>query len=102
MFQLILDAQNPNGFMQPLLLIGIVIVMYFFFIRPQSKKQKDQRKFQEEIQKGDRIVTISGIHGKIVDLDEKTFTLETENGKIKMERAAISLENTKATYPKNN
>ncbi|MCX6188863.1 MAG: preprotein translocase subunit YajC [Bacteroidetes bacterium] len=87
--------------MQPLLLIGIVVVMYFFMIRPQSKKQKEQRKFQEDIQKGDRIVTISGIHGKIADMDEKTITIEMENGKMKLERAAISSENTIATYPKN-
>ncbi len=70
-------------------------------IRPQSKKQKEQRKFQEDTQKGDRIVTISGIHGKIVDLDDKTITIEMENGKMKLERAAISSENTLATYPKN-
>lgn len=107
MLQIILQAApaaTPSGlstYMQPLLLIGIVVVMYFFMIRPQSKKQKEQRKFQEDTQKGDRIVTISGIHGKIVDLDDKTITIEMENGKMKLERAAISSENTLATYPKN-
>ncbi len=98
------SSAQPSGiaaYMQPLLLIGIVVVMYFFMIRPQSKKQKEQRKFQEDIQKGDRIVTISGIHGKIADMDEKTITIEMENGKMKLERAAISSENTIATYPKN-
>ena len=105
MFQILLQATPaPSGlsaYMQPLLLIGIVVVMYFFMIRPQSKKQKEQRKFQDDIQKGDRIVTISGIHGKISDMDEKTITIEMENGKMKLERAAISSENTIATYPKN-
>ncbi len=104
MFQIILQAAPASGissYMQPLLLVGIVVVMYFFMIRPQSKKQKAQRKFQDDIQKGDRIVTISGIHGKISDLDEKTVTIEMENGKMKLERAAISSENTMATYPKN-
>ena len=104
MFQIILQATPPAGglstYMQPLLLVGIVVVMYFFMIRPQSKKQKIQRQFQEEIQKGDRIVTISGMHGKITDMDEKTVTIEMENGKVKLERAAISSENTIATYPK--
>jgi len=106
LLHILLQAQNQpqggiNSFMSPLLLVGIVVVMYFFMIRPQTKKQKEQRKFQEEIQKGDRIVTISGIHGKISDMDEKTITVEVENGKIKMERAAISSENTRAAYPKN-
>lgn len=107
MFNLFLQAAPaaaPSGisaYMQPILLIGIVVVMYFFMIRPQSKKQKEQRKFQDDIQKGDRIVTISGIHGKITEMDEKTITIEMENGKMKLERAAISSENTVATYPKN-
>lgn len=107
MFNLFLQAAPaaaPSGisaYMRPILLIGIVVVMYFFMIRPQSKKQKEQRKFQDDIQKGDRIVTISGIHGKITEMDEKTITIEMENGKMKLERAAISSENTVATYPKN-
>lgn len=107
MFNLFLQAAPaaaPSGisaYMQRILLIGIVVVMYFFMIRPQSKKQKEQRKFQDDIQKGDRIVTISGIHGKITEMDEKTITIEMENGKMKLERAAISSENTVATYPKN-
>ena len=104
MFQIILQAAQPSAapsWMNPALLVGVVVVMYFFMIRPQSKKQKEQRKFQEGIQKGDKIVTISGIHGKISDMDEKTITIEMENGKMKLERAAISAENTMATYPKN-
>lgn len=104
MFQIILQGAPASGGMaawvQPALLIGIVVVMYFFMIRPQTKKQKEQRLFQDGIQKGDRIVTISGIHGKITDMDEKTITIEMENGKMKLERAAISSENTQATYPK--
>ncbi len=105
MLHLILQgAQAPAGmaaWVQPALLIGIVVVMYFFMIRPQTKKQKEQRMFQDGIQKGDRIVTISGIHGKISEMDEKTIVIEMENGKMKLERAAISSENTIATYPKN-
>ena len=99
MFQIILQTTTP-AWVNPALLIGVVVVMYFFMIRPQSKKQKEQRTFQEGIVKGDRIVTISGIHGKISDMDEKTITIEMENGKMKLERAAISAENTQATYPK--
>jgi preprotein translocase subunit YajC len=102
-FQLILDA--PQGGManwsSTIFLVLIMLVFYFFMIRPQSKKQKEQRKFQDDIQKGDRIVTASGIHGKISELDERTLTLELENGKMKIERVAVSNELTLANYPKN-
>ncbi len=101
MFQIILESPATPIDWTPALLIGVVVVMYFFMIRPQSKKQKEQRKFQEDIQKGDRIVTISGIHGKITELDEKTIVIEMEAGKMKIERVAVSSENTMATYPKN-
>lgn len=105
MFQLILQAAPADGGMgnwvQPTILVLIFVVMYFFMIRPQSKKQKEQRKFQEEIQKGDRIVTASGIHGKIVDSDERTLTIDLETGKMKIERVAVSNELTLANYPKN-
>ncbi len=102
MFQIVLDAapSAAPSWMNPALLIGVVVVMYFFMIRPQSKKQKEQRKFQDTITKGDRIVTVSGIHGKISDMDEKTITIEMENGKMKLERIAISADITQATYPK--
>ncbi|MBE7177777.1 MAG: preprotein translocase subunit YajC [Mucilaginibacter polytrichastri] len=83
-------------------MVLIIIVFYFFMIRPQMKKQKDHKKFVEEIKKGDRVVTIAGIHGRIVDLNETTYLLEVESGaKIRMDRSSISLESTRAlTAPK--
>ena len=65
-------------------------------IRPQMTKQKKEKKFQAEIKKGTRVITSSGIHGKIVELNENdnTVTIETGAGKIKFERAAISMELT--------
>lgn len=75
---------------------GIAIIFYFFMIRPQQKKQKDQKKFINEIKKGDHIVTIGGVHGKIVEMDEETVTVDVEKGaRIKFERSAISLESSK-------
>jgi preprotein translocase subunit YajC len=75
---------------------GIAIIFYFFMIRPQQKKQKDQKSFIKEIKKGDDIVTIGGIHGKVVAIDEETVTLDLEKGaRIKFERSAISLEASK-------
>ncbi len=69
-------------------------VLYFFFLRPQMKKQKQEVNFAKEIKKGDRVITKSGMHGKIVELNDKdnTCTIETSAGKIKFERSALSLE----------
>ncbi len=76
----------------------ILVVFWLFFIRPQSKRAKDQKKFIENIGKGDKIVTTSGIHGTINKINEDgTISVEVSPGSyIKMERAAISLEMTAA------
>ena len=83
-----------GGGMQTLLMFGaIFLVFYLFMIRPQMKKQKEQRKFKESLQKGIKIVTIGGIHGKIVEVKENTVVIETEGGnRLKMEKSAISKE----------
>ncbi len=74
-------------------LILIIVVFYFFFIRPQMKKQKDLRKFRESLRKGDKIITIGGIHGKIVEEQEKTFTIEVEGGnRLRIERSAVAMD----------
>lgn len=79
----------------PMLLI--IVVFYFFMIRPQMKKAKDHKKFVEELKKGDKVITTSGIHGKIVDLNETTFLIEVESGtKIRFEKSSVSLESSKA------
>jgi preprotein translocase subunit YajC len=92
-------GQNPLISFLPIVLI--VIVFYFFMIRPQMKKQKEQGKFREGIQKGDKIITIGGVHGKIVEVGDKTFVIEVEGGnKLKIEKTAVSLESTLATYKK--
>ena len=74
----------------------IALVFYFFMIRPQVKKQKDQKKYVTELKKGDRVVTTAGIHGRILDLNDTTFLVEVENGKIRFDKTSISLEASKA------
>lgn len=76
----------------PMLLI--FVVAYFFMIRPQMKRQKDEKKFASELKRGDRIITKSGLHGKILDLNDKDFScvIETMAGKLKFDRSAISME----------
>lgn len=75
-------------------LILMFVVLYFFMIRPQMKKAKQERNFASELKKGDRIVTKSGMHGKIVDFSEKNnaVIIETGAGKITFDRSSISME----------
>ena len=89
---------GSSGMYNILLIVGMFAVVYFFMIRPQSKKAKDQRSFLDSLQKGDKIVTVAGIHGRISRLNENG-TVEVEidtNTKIIMERSGISMEYTKA------
>jgi len=72
--------------------ILMFVVIYFFMIRPQQKRAKTEKEFEAALKAGDRIVTKSGIHGKIVELNEGTAIIETMSGKLKMERSAISME----------
>ena len=83
---------------QQLIMLGlIVIVFYFFMIRPQVKKQKDQKKFAEDLKKGDKIVLTSGAHGKIAEIADTTILVEHESGhKTRYDKSAISLESSKA------
>jgi len=73
------------------------VVVYFFMIAPQRKRQKQEKKFTEELKKGDKVVTKSGMHGKVVDLNDSDFScvIETMAGKIKFDRTAISMEMSK-------
>lgn len=72
-------------------------VIYFFMIAPQMKRAKQEKKFASELKRGDRVITKSGIHGKIVNLSDKdsTCVIETSAGQIKFERSAISMEMSK-------
>ncbi|OYQ38153.1 preprotein translocase subunit YajC [Flavobacterium cyanobacteriorum] len=72
--------------------ILILVVMYFFMILPQQKRVKKEKEFEKNLKTGDRIITKSGIHGRIAELADDTVVIETMAGKLKMERSAISLE----------
>lgn len=74
----------------PFLLMFVVI--YFFMIMPQQKKAKKERAFESSLKAGDKIITKSGIHGRVSELSEKTVIIETMSGKLKLERSAISME----------
>jgi preprotein translocase subunit YajC len=68
------------------------VFMYFFNIAPQQKKAKQEKAFENNLKIGDKIITKSGIHGKVAELAEATIVIETMAGKLKMERSAISME----------
>lgn len=100
---LLADAPQPSGGLFggnfTIIFMGmIILVFWLFFIRPQTKKQKEQKKFIEDLQKGSKVVTIAGIHGTINKInDDGTINLEVSPGSyIKMEKASISLEMTNA------
>jgi preprotein translocase subunit YajC len=83
------------GYSQIIMLVLIVVVFYFFMIRPQMKKQKDAKKFVESIKKGDKVVTIGGIFGKIVEVLDNAYVIEVEGGnRLKILKSAISMENS--------
>lgn len=102
MYGILLQAQQQtNPIFQYVIFGGIILVFYFFMIRPQQKKAKDQKKFIDEVKKGDYVITIGGAHGYVAELDGDTFILEVEKGgRIRFNKSAISLEATKAANKK--
>ncbi|GAB3737774.1 preprotein translocase subunit YajC [Spirosoma lituiforme] len=88
-------GSNTSMIYNVLLWVAIIGVFYFFMIRPQQKKQKDQKNFVENLKKGDSVVTIGGLHGRIASVDGATITLEVDRGvKMTFEKSSISREAT--------
>ncbi len=94
-------AAGGSGILGQVFLFGsIILIMYFFMIRPQQKKQKESKKFIEEIKKGDEVVTIGGLHGKVSSVETDKVILELDRGlKVTVEKSAISLDFSKKTTP---
>ena len=89
--------------MDPIIIVfygALLVVIWLFFIRPQTKKAKEQAAFVTQIEKGARVVTTGGIHGKIVKVEENgSVLLEIDNNvKIRIEKSGISMEMTKTAY----
>ncbi len=89
-------ADNPLGNYSTLLMFGLMfLVFYLFMIRPQMKKAKEEKQFREALKKGDRVVTIGGIHGKIAEVKDDTLIIEVGEGqRLKFEKAAVSKDNS--------
>lgn len=85
---------GEGGIGQFLPFILMFVVVYFFMIAPQMKRAKKEKKFAAELKRGDKVITKSGLHGKIADLNDKdnSCVIETMAGKLKFDRSAISME----------
>jgi preprotein translocase subunit YajC len=86
------------GSLLPILLMFVVI--YLFMILPQQKKMKKEKEFETSLKVGDKIITKSGFHGKVVELADTTAVIETMSGKLKIEKSAISMEMSAALAAK--
>jgi len=97
MYTLIFLQSDSSTLMGMLPFLLMFVVIYLFMIRPQMKRQKNEKAFQASITKGNKIITTSGIHGKILDIvsSDNTLIIETGAGKMKFERSAISMELSK-------
>ena len=83
MLAILLQTTPANGIMSFLPLILIVVIMYFFMIRPQVKKQKAEAKYRAEIKKGDKVLNIGGIHAKVLEVHESNLLHQAEGGTAK-------------------
>lgn len=79
-------------------ILAMFAVVYFFMIAPQMKRAKNEKKFASELKRGDKVITKSGLHGKIAELNDKdnSCVIETLAGKLKFDRSAISMEMSKS------
>ncbi len=98
------EGGKPNPMMNVVFMLGMIGVMYFFMIRPQMKKAKEQKEFSNTTNVGETIVTIAGIHGKLIKNNEDgTISVEIDrNTIVKMEKSSISMEMTMALRKKLN
>ncbi|WP_439185207.1 preprotein translocase subunit YajC [Carboxylicivirga taeanensis] len=88
-------AEGGNPWMSFAPFILIIVVFYFFMIRPQMKRQKELRKYREALKKGDKVITTGGIYGKVAEVKDQFITVEIADGvKVKMDKSAIVMDMT--------
>lgn len=92
-----LQAAGGTNIMSFLPMVLIIVVFYFFMIRPQMKKQKEHKKYIEELDVNSKVVTTAGIHGRIVEVSDRTFLVDVGSGvRIRFDKSAVSLDASKA------
>ena len=96
MNSIFLQSPGASSATTLIMMVGMILVFYFFMIRPQTKKAKEQKNFINNLQKGDKVVTIGGVHGKITEVGETFFMIEIDNNvRIKIDKTAVSAEASK-------
>ena len=99
MIMTLLQVQGGSNTTMLLMMVAMFAGFYFLMIRPQMKKSNQEKKFQENLKIGQRVVTTSGIHARITQIMEDGVILETLSGKLKFEKTSISREYTQARFP---
>lgn len=86
------EGQGGGGMISTLVMFGLIIfIFYFMIIRPQQKRQKERQKMLDAVKKGDKVITVGGMHGTVVGLEEKTLLVQVaDNVKLKLEKSAIT------------
>ncbi len=96
MNNILLQGGGGGGSPNLIFIVVMIAIFYFFFIRPQQKKQKNQKNFVSELRKGDMIVTMGGIHGKVVEVTDATLTIDVDRGtKLTIEKSSVSFDASK-------
>jgi preprotein translocase subunit YajC len=85
-----LQEQGGGGLSMLIMMGGMFVIMYFFMIRPQMKKAKEAKKFQDSLEVGDKVMTLGGIHGKVVEIGETDIVMAIDQGRLRIEKAGIS------------
>ena len=95
MFLLQAPAQQGNGWSGIIIIVLLFVVFWLFFIRPQNKRQKEAQKFRDALQKGDKVMTIGGMHGKVHEVKETTIVITVDNNvNIEVEKSALVANGT--------
>jgi len=89
---LLAAQQDGSGMSFIIMMVLMFGVLWFFMIRPQNKKRKELESFRDQIKKGDRVITVGGVHGKIVSIQDTTVVLQVEEGKLRVEKSMISMD----------
>ncbi|MBO7528823.1 MAG: preprotein translocase subunit YajC [Bacteroidales bacterium] len=84
------QAQQGNPYSGLIMIAAIFVIFWLFFIRPQNKKQKEMQKFRDALQKGDKVITVGGIHGKVEEVKTTTVMISIDNNvKIEVEKSSL-------------
>ena len=87
------NGEDTSGMLNIAFLVAIFVIFYFFMIRPQNKKRKELQNMRESLKKGDSVITIGGIHGKVIEVKETTIVLSVDaNTKIKVDKSSVSMD----------